>query len=62
MNRFKKEIRRHGWKLESDFEYLPYDGVETVVADAETATISTYHVSAGWCRVSFNRGMEEVMR
>lgn len=60
MNRFKREVRKHGWKLENDYEYLPFDGIETVVADASTATVSVYHVSAGWMKVSFDRGMKEV--
>lgn len=59
MNRFKKEIRKHGAKLENDYEYLPCDGIETVVANAENATLSIYHVSAGWTRIRYNRDMTE---
>ncbi|MBR6358033.1 MAG: hypothetical protein IKS11_00135 [Lachnospiraceae bacterium] len=57
MNRFKKEVRRRGIKLECDYEFLPYNEIETVVADAEKATVSTYHVSAGWDKIVFNRQM-----
>ena len=60
MNRFKKELRARGYKLENDYECLPCDGIETVVANAEAATLSIYHVSAGWLRVGFNRAMKEV--
>lgn len=48
MNRLKKEIRKKGVKLESDFPFLPFNGIETINVDSENATISEYHVSAGW--------------
>ncbi len=48
MNRLKKEIRKKGVKLESDFPFLPFNGIETIKVDSENATISEYHVSAGW--------------
>ena len=48
MNRFKREIRRKGIRLECDYEYLPYNSIETVVVNAEDATIRTYHNCAGW--------------
>ena len=48
MNRLKKEIRTKGVKLESDFPFLPFNGIETIKVDSENATISEYHVSAGW--------------
>lgn len=57
MNRFKREIRKRGEKLENDYEYLPYDGIETVKVDAEKATISYYHVSAGWEKIQYYRDM-----
>ena len=43
----------------NDYEYLPCDGIETVVANAENATLSIYHVSAGWTRIRYNRDMTE---
>ena len=61
MNRFKKEIMKRGAKLESDYEYLPCNGIETVVANAEKATLSTYHVSAGWMTIRYGRDMSEEM-
>lgn len=48
MNRLKKEIRRKGIKLESDYPFMPFNGLETVIVNSEKATISEYHVSAGW--------------
>ena len=48
MNRLKKEIRKKGIKLESDYPFMPYNGIEAVKVDSENATISTYHVCAGW--------------
>ena len=49
MNRFKKEIKKKGIKLESDYLYLPYnDGrltVEAVDVNTETATVKIYYTS-----------------
>ena len=25
MNRYKKELQKHGYKIENDYPYLPYD-------------------------------------
>lgn len=58
MNRFKRELRKNGIKLENDFEYLPCNGIETIIADAEKAMLSIYHVSAGWVRIRYNRAMK----
>lgn len=55
MNRFKKELRKHGVKLECDYPYFPFDGIETIVVDSENAIVSTYHLSAGWGKVKVNR-------
>ena len=55
MNRFKRELRKHGVKLECDYPFLPYNGIETVVVDSENAIVSTYHVSAGCGRIKANR-------
>lgn len=55
MNRFKRELRKHGVKLECDYQFLPYNGIETVVVDSENATVSTCHVSAGWGRMAVRR-------
>lgn len=55
MNRFKKELRKHGVKLECDYPFFPYNGIESVVVDSEHAIVSTYHLSAGWGKVKVNR-------
>ena len=44
MNRFKKEIRKKGIRLESDYPWLPYEVshniyVEGVYVNASTATV-----------------------
>ena len=48
MNRLKKEIRRRGVKLESDYPYLPYEGLEAVHIDSERAIVSEYYSFYGW--------------
>lgn len=58
MNRFKKELRKRGVKLECDYEYLPFDGLETIVVNAEKATVSTYTVCGGWSTTKFFRNMK----
>ena len=62
MNRLKKEIRRKGVKLEQDYPFLPFNGVEAVKVDAEAATVSVYHVSTGWMinRVGRDLSLSEV--
>lgn len=52
MNRLKKEIRKKGIKLESDYPFMPYEGLEAVKVDSEKVTISWYHVCAGWTTCS----------
>lgn len=52
MNRFKKEIRKHGIKLESDYPFIPFNGLEAVIIHSDTATINEYHVCAGWIKRS----------
>lgn len=61
MNRFKKELRKRGYKLEQDFECLPSpEGIECVKVDAECVKWSIYHISAGWAWVTFDRSFEGV--
>lgn len=50
MNRFKKELRKKGFKLESDYEYLPYklEGytyilLDSVFVNSERATIVEFY-------------------
>lgn len=61
MNRFKKEIRKCGVMLESDYPFMPYNGTETVKVCAEKATVSTYHVSAGWTHIKFRADMSFIV-
>ncbi len=59
MNRFKKEVRRRGVRLECDYEMLPSaEGIETVAVSSEKALVSVYHVSAGWTHIRFDRSMK----
>ena len=58
MNRFKKELRKRGIKLESDYPFIPYNGLEAIIVHSDTATVSEYHDCAGWVRTSFARNME----
>lgn len=55
MTRVKEEFRRKGISLENDFEYLPCNGLETVVVNAEEAVVSMYHNCAGWSHITMNR-------
>ena len=69
MTRFKKYIRTKGEWLECDFPFMPYNigmpALESVLVDAENATISYVHVvgvlikhydRAGRCVVDFDEG------
>lgn len=52
MNRFKKELRKAGVKLECDYECLPDpDGIQAVTVNSETAVFAVYHTSITmvWC-------------
>jgi len=57
MNRFKRELRKRGVKLECVYPFIPYNGLEAVVVHSDTATVSEYHDCAGWVRTVFNRDM-----
>lgn len=48
MNRVKAEMRKRGIRLESDYECLPYNGIEEVVVDSKNAICKEYHVCYGW--------------
>jgi len=62
MNRLKKEFRRIGFRLESDFPYLPFEGVDSVEVDSENAIYKAYHYGYGWLRLKLERdgGMTEI--
>ena len=58
MTRYKQELRKHGFKLENDFEYLPCEGIETVKTSIPTdgnsfpgILRSVYHICGGWTHV-----------
>ena len=45
MNRFKKELKRHGVMLEHDYPYLPYEekggvSLDSVIVNSEKATVT----------------------
>lgn len=45
MNRFKKELKKHGVMLEHDYPYLPYEvgggvSVDSVIVNTERATVT----------------------
>jgi len=45
MNRFKKELRKRNIKLESDYEYMPCDGIQAVIVQSELARVKVVHTS-----------------
>lgn len=59
MNRFKKEIRKRGVKLECDYPMIPFNGLEAVIVHADEACVSEYHDCAGWCKTYFARDMQQ---
>lgn len=61
MTRFKQELRKRGITLECDYEYLPYNGLETVIVDQERAAVHEYHDCLGWVSTYFDRAFREVM-
>lgn len=47
MNRFKKELKKHGIRLENDFPCLPYEignniWIEGVTVDSEKCTVTQW--------------------
>jgi len=58
MNRFEKEVRKQGYKLDMDFPYLPYDGIDSAWCNAEKATYYVYHYGMGLITHHFDRAME----
>ena len=61
MNRFKKELRKQGVKLENDYPWLPFDmgsvTLETVSVNSELCTVTKYFTSIV-CVDHYNRQME----
>lgn len=61
MNRFKKELRKRGFKLENDYDYLPYEVeyymvLDSVVVDTEHCTF-TEHYNSITIQLTFDRAM-----
>ena len=65
MNRFKKEVRKQGFKLENDYPWLPYDEgsmtVDSVVADAENCTLTIYYTSLKMV-IGFDKCMQSFVK
>lgn len=57
MTRFKKEIRKRGAKLEIDYPFLPYNGIDCVIVHSEEASYSYFHYGMGWVRVMYDRAL-----
>lgn len=64
MNRFKKELRKNGVRLENDFPWLPYtNGVDTLIGitvDSENCMV-TKHYSTISYTIYYNRQMKGIM-
>ena len=48
MNRFKKELKKRGYKTEEDYDYLPYETapgvfIEAICIDASRARYTIYY-------------------
>lgn len=60
MNRFKKELRKQGVKLENDYPWLPFDcgsvTLESVCVNSELCTVTKYYTSIA-CVDHYNRQM-----
>lgn len=57
MNRFTKEVRKRGFKIETDYEYLPSGNVEITWVNAEKAECYVYHFGLGVITYKYNRDM-----
>lgn len=67
MNRFKKELRKRGYKLEMDYPYLPCPikkgssiEIETVCVDSEKCMLSEWTNVFGWYHRVFTRSFEAI--
>lgn len=57
MTRFDKEIRKLGFRLEKDFEYLPYEDIDSVGTYPEVAQYRMYHYGLGLIKFQFARDL-----
>ena len=62
MNRYKKELRARGFKLESDFECMPCNGIESVTTEITKDGIlyKLYHNGYGWDGILIPKKTETV--
>lgn len=62
MNRFKKELRKRGIKLECDYPYLPFEEksimIEGITVGNETCLLYQ-HANVGTLVTYFDRKMEQ---
>lgn len=60
MNRFKKELNKHGYKMEKDYDSMPYQTadnfIEAISVNSETAVLSIYYLSID-LHLAFDRQM-----
>jgi len=57
MNRFTRELRKRGYKIDNDFEYLPYNGLDHVEVHADLAEFWAFWYTLGLVRIHFGRNM-----
>lgn len=58
MNRFTKEVRKLGYKIESDYDTLPCGNIETAYCKADRACYYVFHYCMGLVTYKFDRAME----
>lgn len=60
MNRFKKEIRKIGYKLENEYPFMPYQSnmptIDSVSVDSENSIININFVT-GTVSIKFDRAL-----
>lgn len=57
MNRFTRELRKRDYKIDSDFEYLPYNGLDHVEVHADLAEFWEFDYTMGLVKIHFDRNM-----
>lgn len=67
MTRYKKELKKRGFKLESDFPFLPYElktggTLETIKTEivAPFIVYKSYYCELGWCRTYLDKNFNEI--
>lgn len=63
MNRFKKELRKKGIKLECDYPWLPYEGkyvtLDSILVNSEMCMVTHIYTSI-IVTVNFDRSMNPI--